>query len=102
MSGAHSISEQRADGAAAAAAAATPRAPLPSYADAYAGHQAQLKRLPIPELSTTCGKLLEWAAPLLTPEEAEESAAAVKEFLEDPAQVGRWARAAAALPNNSE
>jgi hypothetical protein len=58
-----------------------------SYGSVFSDHQAKLPRLRIPELASTCEKLLEWAAPLLTPAEAAASKAAVDEFLADPAQV---------------
>ena len=63
--------------------------PVPSslYCKAYAEHQALLPRLPVPKLESTCKKLLKWAGPLLTEEEARASSEAVQEFLNDPAQV---------------
>ncbi len=48
----------------------------------FAAHQARLPRLPIPDLAETCGKLLRWSDPLLTPDERTASAAAVQQFLD--------------------
>jgi len=62
----------------------------PNVAKAYAEHQAELPRLPIPSLESTCEKLLKWSAPLLTEDELEESKEAVDEFLSNPNQVRGW------------
>ena len=55
----------------------------------FSAHQAQLPRLPIPELADTCAKLLAWSEPLLTPAERASSCAAEAAFRDDPAQGAR-------------
>lgn len=51
---------------------------VPSMTFAY---QDSLKKLPIPELESTCRKYLDAVKPLHSPREHEETVAAVKEFL---------------------
>eukprot|EP00750_Incisomonas_marina_P008365 INCI15448.1.p1 GENE.INCI15448.1~~INCI15448.1.p1 ORF type:complete len:528 (-),score=79.39 INCI15448.1:1129-2712(-) len=82
------MSGTRTDGAGAQVSAKDCSEPVPSslYCKAYAEHQALLPRLPVPKLESTCKKLLKWAGPLLTEEEARASSEAVQEFLNDPAQ----------------
>ena len=48
------------------------------------GNEAGLPRVPLPDVSDTCARFLEWCAPLLTPAELDDTRRTVKNFQADP------------------
>ena len=51
------------------------------HASAGFGDEAALPRVPLPGLTDSCGRFLDWCAPLLTPAELAATGAAVEAFL---------------------
>ncbi|HEX2298600.1 MAG TPA: choline/carnitine O-acyltransferase, partial [Pseudonocardiaceae bacterium] len=51
------------------------------YSTRTFGNEEILPRVPLPDLESSCERFLTWCAPLLTPDQLEQTRAAVEEFL---------------------
>lgn len=54
---------------------------LPEWSPQTFANEEKLPRVPLPTLEESCERFLEWCAPLLTPEQLEETKTAVDEML---------------------